>query len=42
MDKKFHAGVRFVLLTDVGNPTVVEGVTEDEMRTVLTEMGAAG
>ena len=42
MDKKFHAGVRFILLTDVGNPTVVEGVTEDEMRTVLTEMGAAG
>jgi 3-dehydroquinate synthetase len=42
MDKKFHAGVRFVLLTDVGHPVVVEGVTEDEMRTVLTEMGAAG
>ena len=40
MDKKFHGGVRFVLLADVGEPTVVEGVTADELRTVLSEMGA--
>jgi 3-dehydroquinate synthase len=40
MDKKFHGGVRFVLLRAVGDPTVVEGVTDDELRTVLNEMGA--
>ena len=40
MDKKFHGGVRFVLLRAVGDPTVVEGVTEEELRTVLREMGA--
>jgi 3-dehydroquinate synthase len=42
LDKKFHGGVRFVLLTDVGRPEVVEGVTDDELRTVLEEMGASG
>jgi len=42
MDKKFQGGVRFVLLTEVGRPVVVEGVTDEEMRTVLIEMGAAG
>jgi 3-dehydroquinate synthetase len=40
MDKKFHGGVRFVLLRAVGDPTVVEGVMDDELRTVLSEMGA--
>ena len=40
MDKKFHGGVRFVLLRAVGDPTVVEGVTEEELRTVLREMRA--
>jgi 3-dehydroquinate synthetase len=40
MDKKFHGGVRFVLLEDVGRPVVVEGITDDELREVLTEMGA--
>jgi len=40
MDKKFHGGVRFVLLRAVGDPTVVEGVNEEELRTVLHEMGA--
>jgi 3-dehydroquinate synthase len=42
MDKKFHAGVRFVLLQDVGRPVVVDGVPEDQMRTILLEMGAGG
>jgi 3-dehydroquinate synthase len=41
MDKKFHRGVRFVLLEDVGRPTIVEGITDDELREVLIEMGAA-
>jgi len=40
MDKKFHGGVRFVLLRAVGDPTVVAGVTKEELRTVLHEMGA--
>jgi len=42
MDKKFHAGVRFVVLTEVGRPVVVDGVTDEELRTVLIEMGAPG
>ncbi len=42
MDKKFHGGVRFVLLQDVGRPVVVEQVTDDELRSVLIEMGAFG
>ncbi len=41
MDKKFHAGVRFVLLAEVGRPVVVDGIGEDEVRAVLVEMGAA-
>jgi 3-dehydroquinate synthetase len=40
MDKKFHGGVRFVLLREVGHPTVVDGVTDDDLRGVLSEMGA--
>lgn len=40
MDKKFHGGVRFVLLRAVGEPTVVEGVSDEELRAVLGEMGA--
>ena len=40
MDKKFHGGVRFVLLRAVGEPVVVEGVTEEELRAVLHEMGS--
>jgi len=42
MDKKFAAGVRFVLLAEAGRPVVVDGVTDDEVRAVLIEMGAAG
>jgi 3-dehydroquinate synthetase len=34
--------VRFVLLEDVGRPCVVEGVTDEELTTVLREMGASG
>jgi 3-dehydroquinate synthetase len=32
--------VRFVLLRAIGEATVVEGVPEEELRTVLNEMGA--
>lgn len=40
MDKKFHGGVRFVLLEDAGRPVVVNDVAETEIREVLEEMGA--
>jgi 3-dehydroquinate synthase len=40
MDKKFHGGVRFVLLRDVGDPIVVADVTDDELRATMDEMGA--
>jgi 3-dehydroquinate synthetase len=40
MDKKFHDGVRFVLLEDVGRPLIVDGVPPNEVRRVLHEMGA--
>jgi 3-dehydroquinate synthase len=42
MDKKFHGGIRFVLLEEVGRPRVVEGVTDGEIETVVGEMGASG
>jgi 3-dehydroquinate synthase len=42
MDKKFHGGVRFVLLEDVGRPVVVDGVSDEDVRAVLHEMGATG
>jgi 3-dehydroquinate synthase len=42
MDKKFHVGVRFVLLEDVGRPLVVADVTDEEVHAVLVEMGAPG
>ena len=41
LDKKFHAGVRFVLLEDVGRPTIAAGVGSDQIRSILEEMGAA-
>ena len=41
LDKKYRGGVRFVLLGEVGAPVVVDDVDEDELRTVLGEMGAA-
>ena len=40
MDKKFHAGVRFVLLEDVGRPVIVDGVGDGDVTAVLAEMGA--
>jgi 3-dehydroquinate synthase len=42
MDKKFHGGVRFVLLEDVGRPLVVDDVTDDALADALREMGATG
>ena len=41
LDKKYRGGVRFVLLKDVGNPVVVNDVTDEELRGVLVDMGAA-
>ena len=40
MDKKYRAGVRFVLLEDVGRPVVVPDVSTEQVRGVLLEMGA--
>ena len=40
MDKKFHGGVRFVLLREVGDPVVVGDVTDEELRATREEMGA--
>jgi 3-dehydroquinate synthase len=40
MDKKFHGGVRLVLLQDVGRPVVIDGVSDDEVCRVLQTMGA--
>jgi 3-dehydroquinate synthase len=40
LDKKFHDGVRFVLLEDVGRPRIVDDVSQDEVRRILHEMGA--
>jgi len=40
LDKKYHGGVRFVLLRDVGDPAVVEDVDEGVVRSVLEAMGA--
>jgi 3-dehydroquinate synthase len=41
LDKKFRRRVRFVLLRDVGDPTVVDDVSDDEVRATMQEMGAA-
>jgi 3-dehydroquinate synthase len=42
LDKKYRRGMRFVLLRDVGQPFVAEGVDPDEVRAVLEAMGASG
>ena len=40
LDKKYRDGVRFVLLEDVGRPVVVDDVSDEEVASVLREMGA--
>jgi 3-dehydroquinate synthase len=40
MDKKFHGGLRFVVLEKVGAPVVVDDVNPVDVRRVLEEMGA--
>ncbi len=42
LDKKYHGGLRFVLLEEVGRPKVVADISDDAIRAVLKEMGAAG
>ncbi|MDP9331304.1 MAG: 3-dehydroquinate synthase [Actinomycetota bacterium] len=41
LDKKYHDGVRFVLLQEVGSPIVVDDVPETQMLEILDDMGAA-
>jgi 3-dehydroquinate synthase len=41
LDKKYRGGVRFVLLEDVGQPVIVDDVTDEELRGVLQAMGAS-
>src|SRR6185312_12566945 len=40
LDKKYHGGVRFVLLAEVGEPAIADDVAEASVRTILEEMGA--
>jgi 3-dehydroquinate synthase len=40
LDKKYRRGVRFVLLEDVGRPVVVDDVSDEEVVSILREMGA--
>jgi 3-dehydroquinate synthase len=42
MDKKYAAGLRFVLLEDAGRPRVVEDVPEETIVATLKELGAEG
>jgi 3-dehydroquinate synthase len=41
MDKKYRAGVRFVLLEDVGRPVVVDAVPEARLRALLEDVAGA-
>jgi 3-dehydroquinate synthase len=41
LDKKFHGGVRLVLLEDVGRPVVVDDVPLGRVAEILGEMGAS-
>jgi 3-dehydroquinate synthase len=40
LDKKYRRGVRFVLLEDVGRTLIVDDVSDEEIGSVLLEMGA--
>jgi 3-dehydroquinate synthase len=40
LDKKYLGGVRFVLLEDVGNPVIVEGIPQEELGALLENLGA--
>ena len=40
LDKKFHGGMRFILLEEVGRPVVVNDVPADTLAQILGEMGA--
>jgi 3-dehydroquinate synthase len=42
MDKKYAAGMRFVLLEDAGRPVVVDDVPERSVAATLEELGAEG
>jgi 3-dehydroquinate synthase len=42
VDKKYAAGLRFVVLRDVGRPVVLEDVGEDAVAAALKELGAEG
>lgn len=42
MDKKYRAGLRFVLLEDVGRPRVVDSVPDEVVVSTLKELGAEG
>ena len=42
LDKKYRAGVRFVLLEGVGRPIVVDDVPDEEVRSALEQIGATG
>ena len=39
VDKKYRAGIRFVLLEDVGRPVMVDSVPEDALREALGAVG---
>lgn len=40
LDKKYQGGVRLVLLEDVGRAVIVEGITPEELGTLLRTIGA--
>ena len=41
MDKKYRDGVRWILLDEPGRPRVVDDVSDDEVRSVLDEIGGS-
>jgi 3-dehydroquinate synthase len=40
LDKKYRGGVRFVVLEETGRPVVVDDVSDEEVGSILLEMGA--